>query len=90
MLLGSAILTVLGVLILLLGLGAALAAGGVPYPDGPNAGYTSPPGWRRALETFSFPAMSVGAVVLAAGLLGVLCSGPPAMVARMRRGSTGA
>ena len=63
----------LGALLLGAGVAAALLAGGVPFHDGPNAGFASPPGIRRAFEHLAGPLLGVGALLLlATGALFVL------------------
>lgn len=52
----------------ILGVGAGVAAGGVPYPDGPHAGHLSAPGVGRVLENISGPVMLAGVAMLAATL----------------------
>jgi hypothetical protein len=57
-----------GICLLGLAVLAGVAAGGVPYPDGPNAGHLSEPGFGRWLENASF-AVSPWAFLLSAGSL---------------------
>jgi hypothetical protein len=56
----------LGALIFGAGVTAALLAGGIPFHDGPNAGFASPPGIRRAIEHLAGPLLGVGALLLLA------------------------
>lgn len=56
----------LGALLFGAGVSAGLLAGGVPFHDGPNAGFASPPGIRRAFEDLAGPLLGVGALLLIA------------------------
>lgn len=64
-------LLVTGIVACAAGVGAGVLAGGVPYHDGPNAGHTSPPGPRRALEVASGPITLAGFAIMAAGACGM-------------------
>lgn len=66
----SVVAMVLGVTLLLLGVVAGLLGGGIPFPDGPNAGFTSPTGPMRWLEHAGRLMMPAGALLLIAGALG--------------------
>ena len=65
----TGVLASLGLLACIAGVFAGVVAGGVPFHDGPNAGFASPPGFRRFLEHLAVPLIGVGALLfVAAGL----------------------
>jgi hypothetical protein len=66
----SLILLTLGIVLFAAGLVAGVLAGGIPYPDGPNAGHTSAPGPLRVLENLSMPIALAGVSAGALGSLG--------------------
>lgn len=70
----------LGLLSCVAGVAAGLLAGGVPYHDGPNAGFASPPGFRRDVESLVVPLFGFGALLLATAV-------PMAALAWLRRRS---
>jgi hypothetical protein len=74
----------LGILLFGAGIVAGVLAGGVPYHDGPNAGHTSPPGWRRVLEDFSGPVLLAGVSMSTLGACGTF-AGLGVMLSRRRR-----
>ena len=61
-----------GICLLGLAVLAGVAAGGVPYPDGPNAGHLSEPGFGRWLENASFAVFPWAFLLSASSLAGLV------------------
>jgi hypothetical protein len=61
-------IAVVGIALFVAGVGMVGLAGGVPYPDGPDSGHLSKPGFGRFLESTGHVLVMVGAVVAAIGL----------------------
>lgn len=54
-------LAVIAIVVFIIGF---VLSAGVPYHDGPNAGYVNPPGFRRWLENASFHMFCVTALMV--------------------------
>lgn len=61
----------IGICLLGLAILAGVAAGGVPYPDGPNAGHLSEPGFGRWLENASFAVFPLAFLLTLGSLAGL-------------------
>ena len=68
----SAALVIVGFGLILIAMIMGVAAGSIPYPDGPNAGYASPPGPRRWLEVRSAPTFVGGAMIMVIGCVSLV------------------
>lgn len=70
----SIAVSALGVLLFITGIVFGVAAGGVPYHDGPNAGHVSPPGFSRWLEEISLPLVLSGMFAAVLGIISLIGS----------------
>ena len=66
----SVILCGCGIVLIAASLALGMAIGGIPYPDGPNAGFVSKPGLGRWIETSGIELWmgGIGLVLAAVGL----------------------
>jgi hypothetical protein len=74
MLLLSAGLSLAGIAVVLFAVVVGVAIGGIPYPDGPNAGFTSQPGIGRWIETSGVLDWSFGIGALFVIVGGIACA----------------
>ncbi len=78
----SRLLFAAGAAMMLAGVLLGVAAGGVPYPDGPNSGHVAAPGAGRTMDRLGELMLFGGILIFAAGILGLLVAGITRLVRR--------